>query len=77
MKNTWPMIAVAAAILLFLFFLSSAGKKPPRIPLDRLHADFKTNEACLLCHAPWKSAPMKANHPPKEQCVVCHEPGKG
>ena len=77
MKNTWPLIAVAAAVLLLLFFLSSAGKKPPRIPLDRLHAGLRTNEACLLCHAPGKSAPMKATHPPKEQCVVCHEPGKG
>ena len=77
MKSTWSLIIVAAAVLLLLFFLSSAGKKSPLIPLDSLHADLKTNEACLLCHAPGKSAPLKDTHPPKEQCVVCHKPGKG
>jgi len=77
MKSTWSLIIVAAAVLLLLFFLSSAGKKPPLIPLDSPHADLKTNEPCLLCHAPGKSAPLKGTHPPKEQCVVCHKPGKG
>jgi hypothetical protein len=77
MKNTWSLIIVVTAVLLFLFFLSSAGKKPPLIPFDRLHADLKTNEACLSCHAPGKSVPLKDTHPPKEQCVACHKPGKG
>jgi hypothetical protein len=77
MKKSWPLIVAGAAVLILLFFASSAGKKPPVIPRDSLHAGLKTNEACLLCHAPGKSAPLKDTHPPKEQCVVCHKPKKG
>jgi hypothetical protein len=77
MKKSWSLTVIIAAVVLLLFFLSSTGKKPPRIPFDRLHVDLKTNEACLACHAPGQSAPLKDTHPPKEQCVVCHKPGKG
>ena len=77
MKNTWSLIVAAAAVLILLLFLSSTGKKPPLMPSDRLHADMKTHESCLPCHAPGKSAPLKETHPPKEQCMVCHHPGKG
>lgn len=77
MKNTWSLIVAVAAILLLLFFLSSTGKKPPLIPSDHIHAGLRTNEACLPCHAPEKTAPLKDTHPPKEQCINCHKPGKG
>jgi len=77
MINTRSLIIVAAAIILLLLFLSTSGKKPPLIPLDRLHAELKTNEACLPCHAPGMRAPLKDTHPPKEQCFICHKPGKG
>jgi hypothetical protein len=77
MKKTWPLIAVGAAVLILLIFLSSTGKKPPMIPLDARHAALTTNEACLSCHALGRSSPLKDTHPPKEQCLVCHKPGKG
>jgi len=77
MKNAWSLIIIAVAIILLLFFLSGAGKKPPRIPFDSLHADLRTSESCLPCHAKGKSAPLRDMHPPKEQCVVCHKPRKG
>jgi hypothetical protein len=77
MKRTWPLIAAGAAVLILLFFLSSTGKKPPMIPPDARHAALNSNEACLPCHSPGKSAPLKDTHPPKEQCLVCHKPGKG
>lgn len=76
MKTSWSLIAAGAAVLLLLFVLSSTGKKVPVIPSDRLHADLRTNEACLPCHAPGKQAPLKDTHPPKEQCVVCHKPAQ-
>ena len=77
MKKTWPLIAAGAAVLILLIVLSSAGKKPPMIPLDARHAALTANEACLPCHAPGRSSPLKDTHPPKEQCMVCHKPGKG
>jgi len=76
MNKSWSIIIAAAAVLLFLVYLSATGKKPPVIPLDRLHGDLKTNEACLPCHAPGKRSPLKDTHPPKEQCVVCHRIAK-
>jgi hypothetical protein len=77
MSNSWSLIVVGAAVVLLLFVLSLSGKKPPLIPEDAVHADLRTNEACLPCHAPGKSSPLKENHPPKEQCVVCHKARKG
>jgi hypothetical protein len=74
MNKSWPLLVAGAAVLILLFFLSSSGKKPPVIPLDGRHANLKTNEACLACHAPEKQAPLKDTHPPKEQCVTCHKP---
>jgi hypothetical protein len=76
MKKSWPLIVACVAVLIVLFFASTAGKKPPAIPHDRFHADLTTNDACLSCHAPGKQAPMKDTHPPKEQCTVCHKPAK-
>lgn len=76
MKKSLPLIVAGAAILLLLLYLSSTGKKPPVIPRDSLHADLKTNDSCMPCHAPGKQAPLKDIHPPKEQCVVCHKTAK-
>jgi hypothetical protein len=76
MKKSWPLIVAGVAVLILLFFASSAGKKPPVIPRDSLHADLRTNESCLPCHAPGKQSPLKDTHPPKEQCIVCHKPAK-
>ena len=72
MKKNILFIAVAAAILLVLFFLSSRNKAP-FIPADDLHKSVTTNEACGDCHAPGKGAPLKESHPPKEQCLICHK----
>lgn len=72
-NKSWPLIVAGAAVLILLFVLSSSGKKPPVIPRNALHADLKTNEACLPCHAPGKQAPLKPTHPPKEQCLTCHK----
>jgi len=71
MKHTLSLVAIAAVILLFLFFLSS-GKKAPAVPADDVHKVALTNAACVLCHAPGKQAPLKSTHPPKEQCLICH-----
>ncbi len=71
MKNTLSLVAIAAAILLFLFFLSS-GKKAPVVPADGVHKGALTDAACVLCHAPGKQVPLKSTHPPKEQCLICH-----
>lgn len=71
MKQTLSLAAIVAAILIFLFFLSSA-KKAPSIPADDIHKGATTNESCAPCHAPDKQAPLKTAHPPKEQCVICH-----
>ena len=76
MKNTLSFVALAAAILLFLFFLSS-GKKAPFIPADNVHKGANTDAACVLCHAPGKQAPLRSTHPPKEQCLICHTVKKG
>jgi hypothetical protein len=67
------MVLAAAVVILFLAYLSSSGKKPPRIPKDAQHARLATSESCSTCHAPGKASPLKENHPPKEQCLVCHE----
>jgi hypothetical protein len=77
MKRTRPSIAAAAVIIIGLYILSSAGRKPPFIPHDALHGVITTQEACATCHAPGKQSPLKADHPPKEQCLVCHKPGIG
>jgi hypothetical protein len=74
MKKNTLFIAVAAVVLLFLFYLSTV-KKVPRIPADELHRPATTNEACAECHAPGKRSPLKATHPPKEQCIICHKAG--
>jgi len=70
------MIIAAAVIVVVLVLLSSTGKKAPFIPLDNIHNDITTQEACAACHAPDKQAPLKANHPPKEQCLICHKVNK-
>ena len=72
MKKNIAFLAVAAAIVLLLYFLSSS-KKVPFIPADDLHRNVTTNAACTECHAPGKRAPLKETHPPKEQCLVCHK----
>ncbi len=72
MKNTVGFIVIAAAVLAFLFFLST-HKKVPRIPADALHNLVTTNDGCAACHAPGKRAPLKPSHPPKEQCLTCHK----
>jgi hypothetical protein len=72
MKKNILFIAVAAAVLIFLFYLSTS-KKVPLIPDDDLHRIVATNEACSACHAPGMRAPLKATHPPKEQCLICHK----
>lgn len=72
MKSTISFIVAAAAVLIFLFVLSS-GKKIPNIPADALHQMITTNEACASCHASGKQAPLKPSHPPKEQCLSCHK----
>ncbi len=75
MKKNILFIVAAAAVLLFLFFLSSRNKVP-FLPADDLHKIVTTNEACEDCHAPGKRAPLKEGHPPKEQCLVCHKAQK-
>ena len=72
MKKNILFITVAAAVLLFLFYLSTS-KKVPLIPADDLHKSVATSEACGECHAPGKRAPLKESHPPKEQCLICHK----
>jgi hypothetical protein len=72
MKKNVLFIAVAVAVLIFLFYLSMS-KKVPLIPGDDLHRSVTTNEACGECHAPGKRAPLKEGHPPKEQCLICHK----
>jgi nitrate reductase cytochrome c-type subunit len=73
MNKSWSLVAAGAAVLLLLFFLSSSGKTPPVIPANANHAELKTNDSCLACHAPGKQAPLKPAHPPKEQCLTCHK----
>jgi hypothetical protein len=72
MKKNILFLAVAAAVLLVLFFLSSRNKAP-FIPADEIHRIVTTNEACQECHAPGRRAPLKVSHPPKEQCLICHK----
>lgn len=72
MKKNLPLILVALAVVLFLFFLSSR-KKVPAIPDDAVHRSATTNGACLACHSPGNRSPLKENHPPKEQCLTCHK----
>jgi len=76
MKKSWPLIAGAVVIVVFLSFLSSSGKKPPLIPADAIHAGLSATESCAPCHAPRKKSPLKETHPPKEQCMVCHRQGR-
>ncbi len=73
MKSTISFIVAAAAVLIFLFVLSS-GKKIPAIPADALHQPITTNEACATCHGSGRQAPLKPSHPPKKQCLTCHKP---
>lgn len=73
MKNNLSIILLGFAILVFLFFLSTGGKKPPLIPADTKHQSITTDAACIECHAPGKMSPLKPSHPPKEQCLVCHK----
>ena len=74
MKNNLGIIAIALAILAFLFFLSSR-KQAPTLPRDNAHAQVLSNSLCLTCHGPGKQSPLKPSHPPKEQCLVCHKAG--
>ena len=76
MKNSWSLIAAAAALIAILFFISTSGKKPPVIPRDAIHTAITTQEGCSACHAPGKQSPLHGVHPPKEQCLVCHKRDK-
>ncbi len=76
MRSSWSLVLAAAAVVLFLIFLSRSGTKPPAVPSDASHARLSTNEACAACHAPGQRSPLKAGHPPKEQCLICHATGK-
>lgn len=75
MKNTVGFIAFVLAVILFLFFLSTA-KKTPALPDDALHRNMTANAACAACHAPGMRAPLKSSHPPKEDCLQCHKAKK-
>ena len=72
MKLNAVFFAAAAAVLLFLVYLSS-GNHPPFIPSDDLHKTITADAACTKCHGPGKLSPLKDSHPPKEQCLICHK----
>jgi hypothetical protein len=67
--------AVIIAIILFLLYLSTIGRKAPAIPADAAHVKITDQRACLDCHAPGKISPLKHDHPPKEMCFTCHKRG--
>ena len=73
MKHTWILIIAGTVLILGLTLLSTSGRKAPFIPTDEQHSVIATQEACLACHAPGKTAPLKPGHPPKEQCLICHK----
>lgn len=73
MKSTWTLVIAALVIIAGLYFLSTSGKKAPFIPPDNVHSSVMTQEGCVVCHAPGKPSPLKADHPPKEQCFICHK----
>jgi len=77
MKSSISLIITVVAVILFLFFVSSTGKKPPLIPRDAAHQGIAAQEGCISCHAPGKTSPLIDTHPPKEQCFVCHKVKKG
>lgn len=72
MKNSSIYIVFVLAVLLALYALS-AGKHPPFIPVDHLHAGIRKDATCMTCHAPGMQAPLKASHPPKAECLICHK----
>ena len=72
MKNNIGIVAIALAILLFLFFLSSR-QQAPTLPRDETHKQALSNSLCQTCHGPGKRSPLKPSHPPKEQCLLCHK----
>ena len=51
--------AVVIAIILFLVYLSTIGRKAPAIPGDAAHVKITDQRACLDCHAPGKVSPLK------------------
>lgn len=72
MKKNAGVLAIAAAILLALYLLSTS-KKMPLLPDDALHQNRTTTAACKTCHAPGMPSPLKDTHPPKEECLICHK----
>ena len=63
----------AILVLLFLYYLSTIGRKPPAFPADPTHMAATKNEDCQVCHGKDKPYPMKQGHPFKEQCLECHK----
>lgn len=50
-----------------------AADRPFRyVPEDANHPRPLVVAACRDCHAPGKTAPQSADHPPKEKCMLCH-----
>lgn len=55
-----------------------AGGRPTRyVPQDEYHPRPLAVALCRDCHAPGKTAPQSAQHPPKDQCMLCHRDKAG
>jgi len=72
-RNDLLFVIAVVAVVGFLYYLSTTGKKPPFIPADAQHMATATNEDCAGCHGKDKQYAIKGPHPPKEQCLTCHK----
>jgi cytochrome c553 len=72
MRNILGFIVFAAAVVAVLYFFS--GREFPPVPDDALHRGVTAEEACMKCHGPDGTSPLKKEHPPKFECFKCHKP---
>jgi len=61
-----------ALLVVCALALLSGARKTRYVPVDENHPRPLAVELCRDCHAPGKTAPQSAKHPPKEQCMLCH-----
>ncbi len=67
--------------VVIVFFLFSAPEETtPKLPHDANHESLygikskkEAEKHCASCHAPGKSAPLSATHPPEYRCLFCHQ----
>ena len=66
------LLALLAAVALFVAWLALRNPKPPWLPGDPEHETFVSAHECLKCHGPDGPIPQSLRHPVGRDCLRCH-----